>query len=83
DRFHTALGMKSPIEFETGQPAFDYWMFDSQTVAKMHFDDEDTLLGFELVEDPAVVVDMNHVRDAAWHHAVTREDFAAKHFDEH
>jgi hypothetical protein len=63
-------------------PTFDYWMFDSRTVAKMHFDDDDTLLGFELIEDPTAVVDLNHARDVAWHHAVTREDFAAKHFDE-
>jgi hypothetical protein len=65
-----------------GLPAFDYWMFDSRTVAKMVFDDQDTLLGFELVEDPAMVVDMNHARDVAWHHAVKRDEFAAKHFDE-
>lgn len=65
-----------------GLPTFDYWMFDSRTVAKMHFDDEDTLLGFELVEDPSAVVDLNHARDVAWHHAVTRDDFATKHFDQ-
>jgi hypothetical protein len=71
-----------PDADKLGLPTFDYWMFDSRTVAKMHFDDEDTLLGFELIEDPAIVVDMNHARDAAWHHAVTRDDFAAKHFDQ-
>ena len=65
-----------------GLPTFDYWMFDSRTVAKMLFDDQDTLLGFELIEDPAVVVDLNYARDVAWHHAVTRDDFAAKHFDQ-
>lgn len=71
-----------PDADKLGLPTFDYWMFDSRTVAMMHFGDEDVLLGFELIEDPAVVVDMNHARDVAWHHAVTRDAFAAKHFDQ-
>jgi hypothetical protein len=71
-----------PDADELGLPTFDYWMFDSRTVAKMHFDDEDKFLGFEMLEDPAAVVDLNHARDVAWHHAVTRDDFAAKHSDQ-
>ncbi|MFE6029608.1 DUF6879 family protein [Streptomyces niveus] len=35
-------------------------------------------LGGELVEDPAAVVQHNHWRDAAWHHAVRRDDFATE-----
>ncbi|WP_369371605.1 DUF6879 family protein [Promicromonospora sp. Populi] len=62
-------------------PTFDYWLFDSRTVAKLVFGDQDKLLGFELIQDPAVVVELNYQRDAAWHHAITRDDFAAKHLD--
>lgn len=63
-------------------PTFDYWLFDSRTAARMHFDDQDKLLGFELIEDPAVVVELNYQRDAAWHRATTRDDFAAQHLDQ-
>jgi hypothetical protein len=64
-----------------GLPEFDYWMFDSRTIAKMHWSDQDELLGFELIEDPATVVQLNCQRDAAWHRAITRDDFAAQHLD--
>jgi hypothetical protein len=61
-------------------PDFDYWLFDSRRVAKMYFDeDDDRFIGFEIIEDPAVVVELNYQRDAAWHHATTRDDFAEKH----
>lgn len=60
-------------------PDYDYWLFDSSRLYKMHFDDEDHFLGAEAVEDPAVVVQHNYWRDAAQHHATTREEFVAKH----
>jgi hypothetical protein len=61
-------------------PDHDYWLFDSRTVARMHFDEaDDRFLGVELIEDPAVVVEHNYWRDAAWHHAITRDDFAKQH----
>ncbi|GAB3174281.1 hypothetical protein GCM10027059_46280 [Myceligenerans halotolerans] len=65
-----------------GLPDFDYWLFDSRKVAKMHFDEGDgRFIGFEIIEDPSVVVELNYQRDAAWHHAITRDDFAAEHLD--
>ncbi|WP_020670607.1 DUF6879 family protein [Amycolatopsis nigrescens] len=57
-------------------PSHDYWMFDSRTVIRMHFDDESVFLGGEIIDDPAEVVQHNYWRDAAWHKAVRREDFA-------
>ena len=39
---------------------------------------EDRFLGGELIEDPAVIVQHNYWRDAAWHKAVRRDDFAAQ-----
>ena len=61
-----------------GLPAHDYWLFDSRTLVQLHFDDEDRFLGGELIEDPAVIVQHNYWRDAAWHKAVRRDDFAAQ-----
>ena len=62
-----------------GLPEYDYWLFDSRLVAKMHFADDDEFVGFELFEDPAAVVEHNYWRDAAVHASTTRDEFAAKH----
>ena len=32
----------------------------------------------DLFDDPAIIVDHNYWRDAAWHKAVRRDDFAAE-----
>jgi hypothetical protein len=57
-------------------PDQDYWLFDSRRLVRMHFDEHDRFLGGELVEDPATIVQANYWRDAAWHQAVRRDDFA-------
>ncbi|MFJ1861438.1 DUF6879 family protein [Streptomyces anulatus] len=59
-------------------PATDFWLFDSQLAAKLRFDDEDHLVDVELTTEPAEVVRYAAIRDAAWHHAVPYEEFAAK-----
>jgi hypothetical protein len=56
-------------------PNHDYWLFDSRRLYRMHFDDTDNLLGAELVEDLAEVVQHNFWRDAAWHYAVPYADY--------
>lgn len=63
-----------------GLPNHDFWLFDSHKLARMHFDDnDDRLISIEIVEDDhAQIVQHNHWRDAAWHHAIRREDFAAE-----
>ncbi|MFI5616847.1 DUF6879 family protein [Streptomyces sp. NPDC051567] len=58
-------------------PAEDYWLFDSRIVALLNFDDDDQLVDVELISEPAEVVRRSLVRDAAWHHAVPYETFAA------
>jgi hypothetical protein len=63
---------------EPDLPNHDYWMFDSRTVVRMKFDDQSVFLGGELIEDPAEIVQHNYWRDAAWHHAVRRDDFATE-----
>ena len=59
-----------------GLPDHDYWLFDSRKIARLQFDDDDHLLGVEVVEDPVAVVQHNYWRDAARHWAVRRDDFA-------
>ena len=57
-------------------PDYDYWLFDSRKLVRMHFDDDENFLGGEIIEDPAVIVEHNYWRDAAWHYAVRRDDYA-------
>ncbi|WP_307783444.1 DUF6879 family protein [Streptomyces sp. MBT53] len=59
-------------------PDYDFWLFDSKTLARFAFDDEDTTLGVYLTEDPVEVLAACQVRDAAWHHAVRAEEFARR-----
>jgi hypothetical protein len=61
-----------------GVPNHDYWLFDSRRLVRMHFDDADSFLGGEVVKDPAEIVRHNYWRDAAWHHAIRRDNFAAE-----
>ena len=64
-----------------GLPDFDYWLFDSRTAARMHFDDG-VATDAELIEETATLVDLNYQRDAAWHRAKTRDEFAAQHLEQ-
>ncbi|WP_346434314.1 DUF6879 family protein [Candidatus Protofrankia californiensis] len=65
-------------EDAAGLPDYDYWLFDSSKLVRMHFDDDENFLSGELIEDPAVIVEHNYWRDAAWHRAVRRDDFATE-----
>lgn len=59
-------------------PQEDFWLFDSRMVALLNFDDADNLVGVELITEPAAVLRYCQARDAAWHHAVPYETFAAE-----
>jgi hypothetical protein len=59
-------------------PDYDYWLFDSRKLVRMHFDDEEHFLGGEIIDDPSVIVQHNCWRDVAWHRAVRRDDFASE-----
>ncbi|WP_368672082.1 DUF6879 family protein [Parafrankia sp. Ea1.12] len=63
-----------------GLPHHDYWLFDSSKLVRMHFDEADCFLGGQVIEDPAEIVRHNFWRDAAWHHAVRRDDFATQQY---
>lgn len=58
-------------------PREDAWLFDSRLVALLRFDAGDRLVDVELITEPAEVVRWSVVRDAAWHHAVPYQEFAA------
>lgn len=57
-------------------PDYDFWLFDSRTVARFAFDENNTTLGVYVTEDPAEVLAACRARDAAWHHAVPTRQFA-------
>ncbi|WP_328770564.1 DUF6879 family protein [Streptomyces sp. NBC_00286] len=59
-------------------PDYDFWLFDSKTLVRFAFDDEDTTLGVYVTQDPAEVLAACQARDAAWHHAVPTTEFARR-----
>lgn len=59
-------------------PNHDYWLFDSSKLVRLHFDEHSTWLGGEVIEDADEIVKHNYWRDAALHHAVRRDEFAAE-----
>lgn len=63
---------------EIGLPNYDYWLFDSRTLLRMRFDDADRFLGGDIIEDSAEIIRHNYWRDAAWHHALRRDEFATE-----
>lgn len=58
-------------------PDEDFWIFDSRLVALLNFDPDDDLVDVELITRPDEVIRYSMVRDAAWHHAVPYQQFAA------
>ncbi|MEU3534321.1 DUF6879 family protein [Streptomyces murinus] len=59
-------------------PGEDFWIFDSRLVAVLDFDEDDTLLDIEVITEPAEVLRYCQVRDAALHHAIPYDEFAAQ-----
>jgi len=59
-------------------PDHDYWLFDSRLLVRMHFDSDVAFLGGEVIEDSNEIVKHNYWRDAAWHYAMRRDDFATE-----
>jgi hypothetical protein len=62
-----------------GLPEHDVWIFDSARLAVLRFDAEDRPVGGELIDDPDTVLRHCQWRDVAWHYAIPREDFIARH----
>ncbi|MEV6199867.1 DUF6879 family protein [Streptomyces sp. NPDC051771] len=59
-------------------PDQDFWLFDSRTLVRFVFDEDDTTLGVVVSDDPSEVAAACQVRDAAWHHAVPTVDYAKR-----
>lgn len=74
----TILNLRREDADRLGLPAEDFWIFDSRLVALLDFDDADDLVSVELITEPAAVLRYATVRDAALHHAVPYEEFAAR-----
>ncbi|WP_236244515.1 DUF6879 family protein [Streptomyces sp. CC210A] len=47
-------------------PDWDFWLFDSRVLVRMHIDATDTTIGVQLIEDSAEVLAACRARDAAW-----------------
>ncbi|WP_435108105.1 DUF6879 family protein [Nocardiopsis synnemataformans] len=58
-----------------GIPQYDYWLFDSQYLVRMHYTTDGTMLAPELITDPHQIVTANVVRDRALHRAVPFSDY--------
>ena len=62
-------------------PAHDYWLFDSRELCVMEYDGEGRLLGAELIDDPADIVQHNWWRDVALHQAIPYREYVRRHED--
>ncbi|MGH3320021.1 MAG: DUF6879 family protein [Streptosporangiaceae bacterium] len=56
-------------------PNYDFWLLDSRRLYAVRFDDRDSLLGAEQIDEPTAIVDAGTWRDAAWHYAVPPREF--------
>ncbi|MBO2456544.1 DUF6879 family protein [Actinomadura violacea] len=57
------------------RPPHDAWLLDDERIAVLHFDDEDQLLGAELLDDPTTIEQHQAWRDIAWKTSVSRDEF--------
>lgn len=63
---------------QLGLPDGDFWLFDSTTLVRFVFDENDVTLGVIVSQDPAEVLAACQARDAAWHHARRTAEFQAQ-----
>ena len=59
-----------------GAGSDDWWLLDSSRLIRMHFDSSGRPEAYELLEDPAVVVQACKWRDLAVHHSVLADQDA-------
>lgn len=67
---------------ELSLPTYDYWLLDSHKMCILRHDDQDVLLGADVIHDPAVVVEHAHYRDVARRFALPRADYLGTFDDE-
>jgi len=56
-------------------PDHDFWIFDDDRLAVMHFDDDDRFHGAEIVTDPTVVARHRRWQDVAMRAATPYSDY--------
>jgi hypothetical protein len=66
-----------PRSAAAGLPDEDFWIFDSRVVALLAFDEQDDLVGVDLITNPVEVLTYCQARDAAWHHAIPFDQYQA------
>ncbi|MBB6171322.1 hypothetical protein HNR23_001382 [Nocardiopsis mwathae] len=65
-------------------PDLDFWLFDSKRLCILHFDENDEVTSFEVIDDPLIVAQHCQWRDIAWHYATPHDEYtpgAAKRFN--
>ena len=65
-----------------GLPTYDYWLLDSSKMCVLRHDDQDVLLGAEVINDPAIIVEHARYRDIAQRFALPRTEYLSKFDDE-
>lgn len=60
-------------------PPYDYWLFDNERLARMHFDRAGHLLGAEIVTDPDAVDHHGRAWETAYAGATPYRQYAAHH----
>jgi hypothetical protein len=56
-------------------PGYDYWLFDSRLLVRLHYNEANDHVHSEVVDDSAAIVQHNYWRDAAWHYALQRDEY--------
>lgn len=57
-------------------PRYDYWLFDSELLMSMHYDEAGRFVAAEFEDDPELIVRANHWRDAALKMSIPYREFA-------
>lgn len=82
-RLNTAAGediryMSRDRAKELDLPEYDYWLLDAHKMCILRHDEQDVLLGADVITDPATVVEHCHFREIARHHATPRSEYISQ-----
>ncbi|MFK4084481.1 DUF6879 family protein [Kribbella sp. NPDC020789] len=65
-----------------GLPQYDYWLLDSRKMCILRHDENDVLLGADVIHDPAVILEHVFFRDVARRFALPRAEYLSKYDDD-
>jgi hypothetical protein len=69
--------LRRDVADRIGLTPLDCWIFDDDQLIHLHFHDDDTFAGAELITDEQVVRRHQAWRELAWQHARRLEDFVS------